>query len=81
MKGHAEGDRGIVSIDLDNDKPTAPPRFSVGFSRPLGDVSYLWHAGDDGRCPLVPSWLRRFRSDIVFRIRSTLFLTAITVIA
>ena len=74
MKGHAEGDRGIVSIDLDNDKPTAPPRFSVGFSRPLGDVSYLWHAGDDGRCPLVPSWLRRFRSDIASGIPVYTFL-------
>ena len=29
MKGHAEGDRGIVSIDLDNDKPTAA--FQCGF--------------------------------------------------
>lgn len=64
MASQTDGDREVVVIDLKADSAAVPPRFSVGFKMPLGEIGYLWHAGDDGRCHLVPSWLKKYHSDI-----------------
>lgn len=64
MTRRSHGNREVVVIDMKADNATVPPRFSVGFKVPLGDIGYLWHAGDDGRCHLVPSWLKKYHSDI-----------------
>ena len=53
-----------IKIELSHSEPTSPPAFNVCFSKPLGDVRYLWHANDDGRCALLPSWLKKYHSDI-----------------
>lgn len=64
MTRRTHGNREVAVIEKKADSATVPPRFSVGFNVPLGEIGYLWHAGDDGRCHLVPSWLKKYPSDI-----------------
>lgn len=64
MTRRTHGNREVAVIEMKADSATVPPRFSVGFKVPLGEIGYLWHAGDDGRCHLVPSWLKKYYSDI-----------------
>lgn len=64
MTRRTHGNREVAVIEMKADSATVPPRFSVGFNVPLGEIGYLWHAGDDGRCHLVPSWLKKYYSDI-----------------
>ena len=64
MTRRTHGNREVAVIEMKADSATVPPRFSVGFNVPLGEIGYLWHAGDDGRCHLVPSWLKKYHSDI-----------------
>ena len=59
MTRRTHGNREVAVIEMKADSATVPPRFSVGFNVPLGEIGYLWHAGDDGRCHLVPSWLKK----------------------
>lgn len=68
MTTHTENDCDIVEIDLKNDSQSVPPLFKVGFRLLPGDIGYLWYANDNGRCQLVPSWMRSYKSNIASSI-------------
>lgn len=64
LAGKESVDSGIITVDIVSPEAAVPPMFEIGFSVPLGEIGYLWTSCDDGRCALLPNWLKKYHSDI-----------------
>jgi alpha-galactosidase len=58
------GEREIITIELDAPKEMTPPRFNVAFHTPQLDAHHLWDPGNSDKAWLQPDWRGKYDSSL-----------------
>ncbi len=59
-----EGEREVITIELNALQPCIPPRMMVEFRTPQLDAHHLWEAGNSDKAWLQPDWRGRYNSSL-----------------
>lgn len=60
----ANGEREVLTIEMDAPQATTPPKVSVEFSTPQTDTHHLWDAGNSDKMWLQPDWRGKYSSSL-----------------